>query len=287
MFSAWFSSTPVLSDGAWGTELAARGLPAGASPDLWNLTNPDAVRAVAAGYVDAGSDVILTNTFQANRVSLAKNGAATQAAEVNRVGVALSKEAAAGRARVFASLGPSGALLCNGDIAEPELLAAFTEQAAAQAAGGADAIVVETMSEIAEARVAVAAARTTGLPVVASFAFDSGKNKDRTMMGSTPEQVAAAMEEAGASAVGANCGVGIVEAVAIARRFRAVTKLPLWIKPNAGLPQIVDGKAVWRTSPEDFAAHAAELGAAGATFIGACCGSNPAFIAALRRVFAR
>src|SRR5208283_1771510 len=142
---------------------------------------------------------------------------------------------------------------------------------------GADALLLETMSDIEEARLAVEAARRTGLPVIASFAFDSGKNKDRTMMGATPEAVAAAMAEAGADAVGANCGVGVEQVVAICRRLRAASDLPVWIKPNAGLPTIEGAVIRYGTSADFFASHFAALSDAGASFIGSCCGSTPEF----------
>src|ERR1039457_4593601 len=194
----------LIADGAWGTELQARGLPPGAAPDTWNLTHPERVEAVARAYVEAGSQVILTNTFRANAVAMEGGLEA-----INRAGVEISKRAAAGRALVFASIGPTGKMLMAGEIGEEQAHAAFAAQAMALATAGADALLVETMSDIEEARLAVAAAKSTGLPVIVSFAFDSGKSKDRTMMGATPEAVAAAMVEAGADAVGANCGVGV------------------------------------------------------------------------------
>ncbi len=187
--------SPVITDGAWGTQLQARGLAPGEVPDLWNLTHPEEVCAVARAYVEAGSQIILTNTFGANRIRLAESGCADRLLEINRDGVALSREAAGKRALVFASLGPSGKLIMNGDITEDELRDAFVEQAQALADGGADGLVVETMQDLAEAELAIAAAKATGLPVVASMVFDSGKDKDRTMMGTTPEQAAAGLRE--------------------------------------------------------------------------------------------
>ena len=194
--------------------------------------------------------------------------------------MAISRRAS-GQALVFASIGPSGKLLASGELTPEQVSAAFAAQAHSLAAAGADALLIETMSDIEEARLAVEAAIRTGLPVIASFAFDSGKNKDRTMMGATPEAVAAAMTEAGASAVGANCGVGVEQAVPICMRLRASTDLPIWIKPNAGLP-VVEGAAIhYVTSAEFFASHFVALRDAGASFLGGCCGSNPDFIRAL------
>ena len=279
------ASAPVITDGAWGTELQARGLGLGEFPDLWNLTNPGKVEEVARAYVEAGSQVILTNTFGANRVRLTETGRASEAAAINRAGVEISKRAAAGTVAVFASMGPSGKLLMTGEVTADELSAAFTEQAQALAAAGADALVVETMSDLDEAKLAVAAARTTGLPVIACMVFDAGKDKDRTMMGNTPEQVVRALTEAGADVIGANCGQGIAGFVPIARRLRAATDRPLWLKPNAGLPQLLDGRATYTTTSEEFVAYVPELVKLGASFIGGCCGTSPAFIQAIVRCF--
>lgn len=277
------ASDPVVTDGAWGTQLQARGLGIGEFPDLWNLTNPSKVEEVARAYRDAGSQVLLTNTFGANRVRLAETGHAAEAAAINRVGVEISKRAAAGKAAVFASLGPSGKLLMTGEVTAAELSAAYAEQVQALAQAGADAIVFETMSDLEEAKLGIAAALATGLPVVACMVFDAGKEKDRTMMGNTPEQVAKALTEAGADVIGANCGQGIAGFVPIARRLRAATDRPLWLKPNAGLPQLVDGRATYNTTPEEFVAHVPELIKLGASFIGGCCGTSPDFIRAIAR----
>jgi len=272
----WLAGGLLIADGAWGTELQARGLALGAAPDTWNLTHPEGVEAVARAYVEAGSQVILTNTFRANAIAMEGDLEA-----INRAGVAISKRAAMGQALVFASIGPMGKMLMTGEIGNQQATAAFAAQAAALASAGADALLVETMSDIEEARLAVAAAKNTGLPVIVSFAFDSGKNKDRTMMGATPEAVAAAMVEAGADAVGANCGVGVEHAAPICRRLRAACDLPVWIKPNAGLPKM-DGTAIrYTVSAEFFASHYAALREAGASFLGGCCGSTPDFIRAL------
>jgi methionine synthase I (cobalamin-dependent) len=275
----WLAGGPLITDGAWGTELHARGLPSGTTPDTWNLTHPERVEEVARAYADAGSQVILTNTFRANAIAM-KDVSEAELAEINRAGVAISRRGA-GKARVLASIGPSGRILMSGEVSAEQLSAAFADQARTLAEVGAEALLIETMSDIEEARLAVEAARETGLPVIASFAFDSGKAKDRTMMGATPEAVAAAMEEAGASAIGANCGVGVEGAVAICRRLHAATSLPVWIKPNAGLPTIDSAGLHYQTSAEFFASHFAALRDAGASFVGACCGSTPEFIRAL------
>lgn len=277
-------SGPVLTDGAWGTQLQARGLGVGEFPDLWNLTHPVQVLAVAQSYVDAGSRVILTNTFGANRIRLTEAGEGGRVAEINREGARLSKQAADGKAKVFASMGPSGKMLIAGEVTPEELLEAFTEQARALATGGADAIIVETMSDLDEARLAVEAVRQTGLPVIASMVFDSGKDKDRTMMGATPEQVAEALAAAGADVIGANCGLGIEFFAPICRRLKAAGGLPVWIKPNAGMPELVGTETVYKTDAATFAAAAPALVEAGADFVGGCCGSTPEFVRAMNLI---
>jgi methionine synthase I (cobalamin-dependent) len=278
---------PVITDGAWGTQLQAKGLEVGACPDAWNLAHPDRVEEVARAYVEAGSQVILTNTFGANRLSLARYELADRVAEINRAGVEISRRAAGGGARVFAAVGPTGIMLLTGDTPPENVRAAFAEQIQALAAAGADAVVLETFSDPAEIVLAIEAARPTGLPVVACMVFDSGKDHDRTLMGTTPEQAARRLAEAGAEVIGCNCGQGIEGFVAITRRLRAATDRPLWIKPNAGLPEVIGGKTVYAQTPRQFAAAVPALIEAGAAFVGGCCGTTPQFIAAVKEALAR
>ncbi len=279
------SDGPVVIDGAWGTELQARGLPIGETPDGWNLTHPDLVETIPRAYVEAGSRIVLTNTFRGNRIALSSAGLADDVIEINRTGAAISKRAAGERACVFGSMGPSGKMLCLAEVTAQELHEIFQEQANALAAGGADGIVIETMSDLQEARLAVVAAKSTGLPIVACMCFDSGAEKDRTMMGVTPEQAAAALEQSGADVIGANCGQGIDGYVLIANRLAKATELPIWIKANAGIPQIVGGDTVYETNPEQFACQAHDLVESGVSFVGGCCGTNPEFIKALNKEF--
>lgn len=279
---------PLVTDGAWGTQLQARGLATGEFPDGWNLHHPEKVAAVAQAYVDAGSQIILTNTFGANRIRLAEDAALLpHVAAINREGVALSRRAAADRAFVFASIGPTGKVLMAGDVDPAEVKAAFLEQAEAIAAAQPDGIVIETMSDPDEAQLAVAAARQTGLPVVACMVFDSGKDKDRTMMGTTPEQAAQLLTEAGADVIGANCGQGVEGFVSLCRRLHAATDRPIWIKANAGLPRLVDGRPVYEATPQTFGTFVPQLIKAGASFIGGCCGTAPEFIRTTRALVGR
>jgi len=280
-FSDCLRGSLTLADGAWGTELQKLGASPGTCLDEWNLTKPEMVRQVAESYVQAGSKVILTNTFRANPIALAPHGLDGQCAAINRAGVKISKEAAGRAAMVFASIGPSGKMLVAKDVTPEQLQSAFSAQARALAEENPDALLLETMTDITESRIAAAAALGTGLPVIASFVYDSGKNRDRTIMGATPEQVAAALVSEGVHGIGANCGVGAREYIAICKRLVAVCQLPVWIKPNAGMPEIVGGEVKYKTTSEEFAVAAKEIAHAGATFIGGCCGTSPAFIRAI------
>lgn len=280
-------SGPVVTDGAWGTQLQALGLPSGECPDRWNLTHPELVERVPRSYVAAGSQVVLTNTFRANRIALADYGLVDEVIAINKAGGEISRRAAGNQARVFGSIGPCGKMLFAGQVTEDELQLAFSEQAQALADSGVDALVIETMADVDEAKLAVAAAKATGLPVVACTVYDSGRDKDRIMTGKTPEAVAAELTAAGADVIGANCGQGIASYVPICRRLHAATDRPIWIKANAGVPQVVGDQVVYGSTAEQFAEHAPELVAAGASFIGGCCGTNPDFIRALKQRIGR
>ena len=270
----------LVSDGAWGTELSKRGLAPGELPESWNLNRADDVRGVAASYVEAGADIVLTNSFGGNRFKLGKSSLVGRLVEVNRRAAELSKEAAGDTVLVFASVGSTGEFMAPlGTVSEAEMVDCFAEQARALAAGGADGIVIETMTDLAEALAALRAAKeNTSLPVVVSMTFDKGAQGYATMMGVKPEQAAEALAGAGADAVGANCGAGIENMIEVARLMKPVLSVPLWVKANAGLPELVDGKTVFRQSPDVMAQHVGELVAAGANIVGGCCGTTPEHI---------
>jgi len=277
----------TVTDGSWGTQMQARGLTRGESPDSWNLTHPEQVEEVARQYVDAGSQIILTNTFSANRFVLEKFKMTGDAEKINQAGVTLSKNAAGDRALVFASIGPSGRMLITGEVTEDDLFDAFVSQAAVLSQAGADGLVIETMTDMVEAGIAVRAAKQTGLPVVACMVFDSGKNKDRTMMGNTVEDAVKALSSAGADVVGANCGQGIEGFVPICKQLHEATDLPIWIKANAGLPEVIKGETVYQSTIDDFLQYVPDLISNGAVFIGGCCGTNDGFIRALRQMISQ
>ena len=290
-----FLGKVTVADGAWGTELDKLGCPAGYCREEWNLSSADRVGQVATSYVEAGARIILTNTFGANRITLQKYGQEARVREINVAGARISKQAAEQRAAgkktagqqavVFGSIGPSGKMVLTGEVEEAQLFDAFKEQAEALAEGGADGLVIETMTELAEILSALRAAKTTGLPVAACMTFDSGREKTATVMGVTAEQAAKALVEAGADIVGCNCGIGIENYVKVAAKMRAVVSCPIWVKANAGLPEIDGANIVYRMTPDEFAEKSKELVAAGANIVGGCCGTTPAFIHALSTTY--
>ena len=277
--------TILVADGAWGTELDKRGVPAGYCREEWNVSNPAVVESVATAYVEAGSQIILTNTFTGNRFILERHGFGDRDAEFSRAGAAVSKRAADGRAFVFGSIGPSGKMVMTGEVSDDDLYEVFKTQAIALAEGGADGIVCETMTELAEALAALRAVKeNTSLPVVVSLTYDSGPDKTATMMGVTPRQAAEQLTEAGADLIGCNCGTGIDNYIVVVRLLREATDRPIWAKPNAGLPELHGDKIVYKESPAEFAAKVPKLIEAGASVVGGCCGTSPEFIREVRKV---
>jgi len=275
--------TVVIADGAWGTQLTERGLQPGEAPESWVLDHPDAVRDVAAAYVAAGAQIVLTDTFGGSRFKLAKVGLDDQVEEINRVATELSKDAAGDRALVVASIGPTGEFMRPlGLVTEDEMVDVFAEQVRAMAAGGADGILLETMTALGEIKAGIRAAKENfDGPVVASMTFDRGVKGYATMMGVRPEQAAEELQAAGADVVGSNCGHGIENMIEVIALMAPATDLPLWAKPNAGMPTLVDGRTVFDETPAEMAAHFAALVEAGARVIGGCCGTTPDHIRAL------
>ncbi len=284
-----------IADGGWSTQLQARGLPTDIMAETANITHPEMVVGLARAYLDAGAAFITTNTFAANRINLERRGVTTGGTavsavnEINRRGAELTREAIGERnAFVAGSIGPSGKILAVREATPEQLTPVFAEQAAALAEGGADVIVLETFSELAEILLALRAVKdATGLPVIASMSFDSGPQRTRTMMGAQAGECATALEDAEADVVGCNCGSGINCALPAVVALRAATALPLWVKPNAGMPELEDGRAVWKETPEEFASFVAQIVDAGANIIGGCCGSGPEHIQRVAAVVAR
>jgi methionine synthase I (cobalamin-dependent) len=269
---------PVILDGAWGTQMQAKGLPDGACPDEWNLSSPEKVEEVAREYVEAGSQIIITNTFSATRICLEQSGLAEKVREINIAGVQISKRAAGAKAMVFASLGPTGKTMFMGEVSAELVAQSYQEQAAALASGGADGLVVETMMDLKEAELAVQAAKSTGLPVVACMTFGRGKEKDHTMMGVTVEEAVKSFSNLGVDVVGSNCGQGLEGMLTTCKILREQTDLPIWIKSNAGIPKYEDDATVYGTTAEQFVELVGPVIDAGVDFIGGCCGTSPAYI---------
>ncbi len=277
----------VLCDGAWGTEFFRRGLMAGSPPDEWNLTHPEIVQEVTRDYLGAGSQIILTNTFGANRLRLEPHGLSARAAEINGRAVGIAREVVGQSALLAGDIGPTARFLALGEITADELRDVFCEQARALADGGVDLIVVESMTDAEEMAIAVsAAARETGLPVVASMTYNRTPRGYRTMMGDSPEACVKKAEQAGAALIGANCGSGIEDYVPLAPLLRGLTSLPLWVKANAGVPQIVNGRVTYPLSAAQYASYVPALIEAGVNVIGGCCGTDPSFITEIGRAAA-
>ena len=282
-------SRVLLGDGAMGTELQRAGLRPGQAGESWNLEQPERVETIHRAYAEAGSDLVLTNTFGANQWVLGRYKLAGSLEAINRAAAELARRAVPQGVFVLGDIGPTGALLKPlGEATLDEFHDAFLRQAQALIAGGADGILVETMSAIEEAVAAVRAAREAGATlVVGSMAFDRMKDGSfRTMMGVRPEAAARALVEAGANLIGANCGTNMTVAdySQLAWALGSAVACPVMIQPNAGRPELVDGRTVYRLSPADFGGQMRAVVEAGARVIGGCCGTTPAHIAAARQM---
>ena len=281
----------LVFDGGYGTELFAAGLANGACPELWNDTHADVVRRIHKGYFDAGSQIVETNTFGGSRLKLNEYRLGDRTRELNERGARLARSVAPAAAFVAGSIGPTSRLPAEyeplGDTTDEEYFEAFREQAAALAEGGVDLFAVETMMFPQEARAAVRACKAVAeLPVMATmfFQFEELHDRDRTMWGESPGEVARTLLAAGADAVGMNCGRGPDRAVVIIREMRAVTGAPLVAYPNAGLPITQGDRVAYELGPEEMAKDYPALLDAGAGIVGACCGSNPAHIRRIAEV---
>lgn len=277
----------LISDGAWGTLLFEQGLQPGECPELWNITNRMNVYTVAKSYIDAGSDMILTNSFGGSPIKLSHYGLENRAAELNEAAAAISREAAGEDHFVLGSIGPTGVVLMMGEVPEQKLFEGFCIQAEALKKGGVDAICIETMSAIDEACLAIRAAKEmTDLEIVCTFTFEKTFNGTfRTMMGVSPGDMVNAVKEAGASVIGANCGNGFDQMIEIVKEIRNVDiNIPVLIHANAGKPIILDGKTVFPETPETMSGKIHELVNSGANIIGGCCGTTPSHIRALVNV---
>ncbi len=288
-----------LLDGAMGTQLIARGLEAGKCNDYLNIESPDIIFDIHKAYFEAGSDAVLTNTFGANRYALARHGLAEEAIRINTAAGQIARRAAGDEYYVLGNIGPTGDFLQPLGNLKPEgLKNAFAEQARALLDGGVDALLIETMTALDEIAIAIEAAKSVGdLPVLASMAFDKAGGDFKTMMGVDVETAVSKIVSLGVDAVGFNCGtVSLEEYVELAEKFVSTiraseqtrvtghgSRVTILAEPNAGKPELVDDRAVYNVSPQDFAAAAEKIHSAGINIIGGCCGTSPAHIEAMAK----
>jgi len=280
---------PLLGDGAMGTQLMLAGLEQGNCGEAWNITHPERVLAIQRRYADAGSDCILTNTFGGSRIMLNRHGNAGKAVEINRAAVEIVRQAFGERGGyVIGDVGPFGGLMePYGDFTEDQVREAFEEQAQALVDAGADAIIIETQTGLEELGIGLRAAKKAGAAcVIGSMAYDVTLDGStfRTMMGIDPEHAAKFMEENGADIVALNCGTGMdmERARHAVLRYREATSLPVMVQPNAGQPKLINMQVVYDETPDQMVAGVTPLLDAGASILGACCGSTPDHIRAFR-----
>jgi len=274
----------LVSDGAWGTFLYQKGLKPGDCPEQWCITHYDELIDIAKRYIDAGADMVKTNSFGGTHLKLEHYSLGDKAAEINEAAARASKEAAGADKWVIASAGPCGKMLVTEEVTEHELYNAFCQQAAALEKGGADAVCIETMSDIEEASLAIRAVKeNTKLEVICTFTFEKTVRGDyRTMMGISPADAAKACVKAGADIIGTNCGNGIERMIDIVKEIKtAAPDSFILVHSNAGLPVNIGGKLVYPDTPQDMANLVPELIKAGANIIGGCCGTTPEHIKAI------
>ena len=272
------NKSTILSDGAWGTNLQRKGLEIGECPEEWNINHPDLVEEVARDFIEAGSRLIKTNSFGGSRFKLEQYGLGERTTEINRLAGELSRKAAGEDVLVMGSIGPTGKMLITGEVSEDDLYEAFKQQATALEEGGVDVILVETMSDLEEARLAVqAASDNTRCEIACTMTFEKTVDGDyKTMMGIAPAQMFPTLLDAGATFIGTNCGNGIQRMVEVVGEIRAVnTEIPVMVHANAGMPVYEEGKTIFPETPEEMAGYVPQLVEAGANVIGGCCGTTP------------
>lgn len=283
------SGEVLVSDGATGTFLQQNGLEPGGDPEEFNAIRPDVVKRMAREYFQSGSDLVLTNSFGGTVYRQSHYGFGNRVAEFNKLAAEHAKSQATEEKFVFGSVGPTGEFIQPlGNVSEEEMYEAFKIQVTSLEDGGADGIVIETMTAMEEASLAIRAAKeNTHLTVAATMTFDKGPRGYFTMMGITPEQAAIGLSESGADIVGTNCGNGIDNMIEIAERMRDATTLPLLVHSNAGIPGIEKGEIIYPESPEFMAERFLQLKKVGVNIIGGCCGTGPAHIKALAKALGK
>ncbi|MHC4271118.1 MAG: homocysteine S-methyltransferase family protein [Planctomycetota bacterium] len=279
------ASDLLILDGAMGTQLMARGIEPGTCNDYLNIGSPDIIADVHNAYLQAGSDAIITNTFGANKFTLARHGLSDKAVEINTAAANIARNAAGEDKYVLGDIGPTGDFLKPLGSLEPESLKdAFTEQAKTLTENGVDAIIIETMTALDELEVAINAVKDiSDLPLFVSLSFDTVKDGFKTMMGVDPATAAGRILPLGVDALGFNCGLSTLqEYVQLTTEYAAIVreKAFLLAEPNAGKPELQDGQALYKVTPVEFALTAKKIHEAGACIIGGCCGTSPDHIKA-------
>jgi 5-methyltetrahydrofolate--homocysteine methyltransferase len=277
----------LVSDGAWGTFLFEKGLQAGASPEEWNLINRNAIFEIAKSYIDAGSDIISTNSFGGNRLKLSQYGLGDRTFEINKNAAIISREAAGNDKLVFGSIGPTGKFLITGEVTEAELFDSFEEQSSALIEGGVDTILLETFYDIEEAKIAIKSIKNISqIEIACSFTFDLQPDGSfKTLMGASPTDIVKELISMGVDIVGSNCGSGFENLTNIAKEIiEASNDIPLLVQANAGLPLYKDDKLIYSESPEFTVPFIKEMINAGVKIIGGCCGTTPDHIIMIRKL---
>ncbi|MCK4385012.1 MAG: homocysteine S-methyltransferase family protein [candidate division Zixibacteria bacterium] len=275
----------VLFDGAMGSTLVSLGLPEGECPESWNLTHSEVISDIHQKYLEAGADVIQTNTFGASRLRLASFGYDNQVEKINARAVEIAKKVCPEEKYVAGDIGPCGGFLEPvGKFSVEELEKSFLEQAKALAWAKVDFFSIETMCDLREALVAIKAIKTVSdLPIFASMTFDKKPRGYFTMMGNTVSECATELKKAGADVIGANCTLGSAEMIGLIEKLRKSTDLPIIIQPNAGKPELIGGRLVYRQDSESFAEDIRKIAKAGANFVGGCCGTTHEFIRGIHK----
>lgn len=276
----------LVSDGAWGTELFKLGLKPGECPELWNKDREQDVCKIAKSYIDAGSDIISTNSFGGSSIKLSHYEIENEAFTLNKIAAEISVKAA-GNKLVMGSVGPSGKFLMTDEISKDELIKSFSEQITALVEGKVNAILLETFYDIDEAECAIKAARSvTNLPLICSFTFNRKTSGEyRTMMGATVKDFLQAMITLGVDIVGVNCGSGYSNMIDLVKELRSYSmNIPLLVQPNAGLPETIDGKIVYSETTEVIESSVKRFLDFGVNIIGGCCGTSPEHIQLIRRL---
>ncbi len=276
-----WKSDPQPADGAWGTQMLALGLPQGEAPENWIFSHPEKVASIARSYAEAGSRIILTNTFGGNSIKLKDSGNEHRMFEINREGARLTREAGGGSYYTAGDMGPTGKMVFMGEVSAQEVTDSYARQAEALKEGGADLFVMETFTDLVEMEAALKGVLKGGgqSPVICSMTYDPMNDGTyRTVMGHTPEEAVKVLEDAGAACIGANCGTGVEAYVDLAKELVSLTDLPVWIKANAGLPVLEGTKVVYPMSPDEYGSYIPALLQAGVAVIGGCCGTTPEHI---------